>query len=130
MAEECLDECNERSTLLVAVSFLDADGNAVEPDAATVRIDDERNRTVIRPATAIPTLATTVDIEITSEENRIIKPRAKFEIRTVTVEFDYTAGSGTRHGTAQYKYRLLNLYGVVDVPSPSVSPSASASPSS
>jgi hypothetical protein len=67
-----------------------------------------------------------VDLEITDEQNAIIRPRKPYEIRTITVEFDYGAG---KHGTGQYRYKLLNLYGVVDVPSASVSPSASASPS-
>ena len=126
MVDECLDECKERSTWLIDVDFFDDDGVAVVPSAATVRIDDEKNRTVIRPETAIGSLATTVTIVVTADENYIIKPRAKSEVRTVTVGFDYGAG---RHGNSVYKYKLINLYGVVDVPSASMSPSASASPS-
>ena len=126
MADECLDECNERSTLIVDVAFFDDAGDPVTPDAATVRIDDEKRRTSIRPKEAISPLGDTVEIEITSDENYIIRPRADYEVRTVTVEFDYGIG---RHGTTQYRYKLINLYGVVDVPSASVSPSASASPS-
>lgn len=126
MAADCLDEVNERTSYTVTATFTDGDGDPVTPDAATWRIDDERNRTSIQPATAIGALSASVDLEITSEQNRIIKPRAVSEIRTVTIEFDY--GSG-KHGTGQYKYKLLNLYGVVDVPSASVSPSASTSPS-
>jgi hypothetical protein len=123
---ECLDEFNERSSITVRVSFFDEDNVAVTPDTATYRIDDESNRRNIQPATAIGSLSTFVDLEITGDQNFIIRPRNKSEIRTVTVEFDY--GSG-KHGTAQYRYNLINLYGVVDVPSASVSPSESASPS-
>ena len=126
MADECLDECNERSTWLVDVAFFDDEGTPVTPSAATVRIDDEKNRTNIRPATAIGSLNTTVTLEITADENYIIRPRAKYEVRTVTVGFDYGVG---RHGNTEYRYKLINLYGVVDVPSASMSPSASASPS-
>ncbi len=129
MVDECLDEVNERTSYTLTVSFFDEDSVAVIPDAATVRIDDQQRRTSIRPLEAIGSLATTVDIEVTSEENRIIRTRSEFEIRTVTVEWDYTSPGGPKHGTTQYRYRLLNLYGVVDIPSPSVSPSASASPS-
>lgn len=127
MADECLDEVNERSTYIVAVSFFDEDGVPVTPDAATVRIDDEKRRVNIRPQEAISPLDDTVDIEITSDENYIIRPRSDYEVRTVTIQYDYDGSS--KHGTAQYRYKLLNLYGVVDVPSPSLSPSASASPS-
>lgn len=129
MADECLDECNERSHFVVAVSFLDEDGIAVVPTAATYRIDDELNRRNIQPATVFPLLAILVDLWITSDQNFIIRSRNKFEIRTVTVEFDYTSDIGPAHSTARYRYKLLNLYGVVDVPSASLSPSASASPS-
>jgi len=92
-----------------------------------VRIDDEKRRTAIRATEAIPSLSTFVDIEITSDENYIIRSRSDYEVRTVTVEYDYDGS--TKHGTAEYRYKLINLYGVVDVPSASVSPSASASPS-
>lgn len=127
MADECLDEVTERSTSFVTATFRDEDSVLVVPDSATVRIDDEKRRVNIRPATALGSLASAIEVEITSDENRIIKSRSKYEVRTVTVEYDYDGS--TKHGTAQYRYKLLNLYGVVDVPSASVSPSASASPS-
>lgn len=126
MANECLDSFNERSTVVLTVAFLDDDGAAVTPDAATYRIDDEANRASVQSATTISPLDDTVDLEITGDQNYIIKPRSKSEIRTVTIEFDYDSG---KHGTAEYRYKLVNLYGVVDVASASVSPSASASPS-
>lgn len=127
MANECLDAVNERSTHIVTVAFTDADGTAVTPDSATYRIDDRAARTNILSATSIGSLDDTVELTITSEQNAIIRSRKPFEIRTVTVEFDYDGG--TKHGTGQYEYKLVNLYGVVDVASASVSPSASASPS-
>ena len=126
MVNEALDEFNERSSVTVTVTFTDEDGAPVTPSSATWRIDDEASKTNILPATSISPLATSVELEITDEQNAIIKSRKDFEIRTVTVEFDYGAD---KHGTAEYKYKLLNLYGVVDVASASVSPSASASPS-
>lgn len=127
MAEQYLDERNERTTVIITVNFLDENGDPVTPDSATYRIDDEDNRANILPATAIGSLSDSVDLEITPEQNTIIRRRNDYEIRTVTVEWDYDGS--TKHGTAEYKYKLLNLYGVVDVVSPSVSPSASASPS-
>lgn len=129
MADECLFEVSERSDFPLAVSFLDEDGVAVTPIAATYRIDDQQNRTNLLPATGFPSLAASVDLWIDSDYNRIIRSRSKSEIRTVTVEYDYESDDGPKHATAQYKYKVLNLYGVVDVPSASVSPSASASPS-
>jgi hypothetical protein len=127
LATECLDSFNERATVVITVAFTDDDGVAVTPDSATYRIDDRASRTNILPATAVGSLASSVDLTITSEQNAIIRSRKPFEIRTMTVEFDYDGS--TKHGTAQYEYKLVNLYGVVDVASASVSPSASASPS-
>lgn len=129
MADECLFEASERSDFPLSVSFLDEDGTAVTPDAATYRIDDIERRRVIQPATAISPLASTVDLWITSDQNFIIRSRSKYEVRTVTVEYDYTSDAGAKHATAKYEYKLINLHGVVDVPSASLSPSASASPS-
>lgn len=129
MADECLFEVNERTAFPIAVTFLDEDGVAVVPDAATYRIDDVARRRNIQPATAFPSLASTVDLWITSDQNHIIRSRSDYEIRTVTVEYDYTSDAGAKHATAEYRYKLLNLHGVVDVPSASLSPSASASPS-
>jgi hypothetical protein len=129
MADECLFGANERSDFPILIEFLDEDGIAVTPTAATYRIDDKLNRSVIQPATSFPSLASSVDLWITSDQNHIIRSRNAYEIRTVTVEFDYDSDDGPKHATAEYRYKLVNLHGVVDVPSASLSPSASASPS-
>ena len=109
MAQECLFEINERTSLTLTVAFTDEDDQPVTPDSATYRIDDIASRTNILPATAFPSLLSSVDLEITSAQNRIIKERKPSEIRTVTVEFDYDTD---KHGTKQYEYRVNNLYGV------------------
>jgi hypothetical protein len=127
MPNEALDSFNERSTVVLTVAFLDDEGEPVTPTAATYRVDDKANRRNIVPPTSVGSLSSSVDIEITSDQNFIIRSRRDYEIRTVTVEFDYDGG--TKHGTAEYNYKLVNLYGVVDVVSASISPSSSASPS-
>lgn len=128
MSEECLDEVNERSTSFITVAFTDEDGNPVTPDAATYRLDNVKRPVInILPATAFPSLSTSVEIEITSDQNQIFRNRNAFEIREMTVEYDYD--SSTKHGTAKYRYKVLNLFGVVTVPSASISPSSSPSPS-
>lgn len=129
MAQECLDEINERTAFPLAVSFLDENSAPVTPTSATYRIDDEASKTSILTTTNFPSLSDTVDLWITSDQNFIVRPRSKFEIRTVTVQYVYESENGPTPATAQYKYKLINLYGVVDVPSASMSPSASVSPS-
>jgi hypothetical protein len=129
MAEECLESVNERTSSVVVVNFLDEDKAPVTPDSATYRIDDRESKIAILAATAISPLSSTVSLQITSDQNQIYKARKAYEIRTVTVEWDYTSASGPKHGTAEYRYKVLSLYGVQPVASPSTSPSASASPS-
>lgn len=129
MANECLFEINERTAFPLAIQFLDEDSVAVVPISATYRIDDEASRTSILPSTNFPSLASSVDLWITSDQNFIIRPRSVYEIRTVTVSYVYESDNGPTPATAQYQYRVKNLYGVVDVPSASVSPSSSPSPS-
>jgi hypothetical protein len=129
MANECLFEVNERTQFPLQVSFFDENNDPVTPTSATYRIDDEASKAAILPVTALPSLASVVDLWITSDQNFIVKPRSKFEIRTVTVQYVYESENGPTPANAQYKYRVNNLYGVVDVPSPSLSPSSSPSPS-
>jgi hypothetical protein len=126
MSEECLDENNERSSYFLTVSFFDENQAPVTPTAATYRIDRPEKKIAVLAATAISPLSTTADLEITAAENRIYNQRKAFEIQEVTVEWDYGAG---KHGTARYRYKIVNLYGVIPVASASVSPSASSSPS-
>jgi len=129
MANECLFEVSERTAFPLAVSFVDENNDPVVPTSATYRIDDEASKTAILGVTSFPSLATPVDLWITSDQNFIVKPRSKSEIRTVTVQYVYESDNGPTPATAQYKYKVTNLYGVVDVPSASMSPSSSASPS-
>jgi hypothetical protein len=129
MANECLISVNERTEFPLAVAFFDENSEPVVPTSATYRIDDEASKTAIVPVTNFPSLSTLVDLWITSDQNFIVKSRSKSEIRTVTVQYIYESENGPTPATAQYKYKVLNLYGVVDVPSASMSPSSSASPS-
>jgi hypothetical protein len=125
MAEVCSYELDERTSLTLTVEFADEDGAPVTPSAATYRLD-RLPRTSVLPVTAFPSLSASVDLEITSDQNQIFRSRNAYEIQLVTVEFDYGVN---KHGTKEYRYKINSLYGVVTVPSPSVSPSASASPS-
>lgn len=122
-------QINERTTLIVTVSFYDEDDVLVVPSAATYRIDDVASNTAIVALTnfTLP-LASQVDITIDAEDNAILDSDHQYEVRTMTVEFNY--GTPKKHGTEEYHYRIKQLYGVTDVwASASLSPSASASPS-
>src|SRR5678816_4441457 len=113
MANECLIEVNECTLFPFQVSFLDENKDLVTPTSVNYRIDDEASKTAILPVTNFPSLATSVDLWITSDENFIVKSRSKFEIRTVTVQYVYESENGPTPATAQYRYKVVNLYGVV-----------------
>ena len=129
MANECLFEVSERTAFPLRVSFFDENSEAVAPTSATYRIDDEASQTAILSTTNYPSLTSVVDLWITSDQNFIVRTRNKFEIRTVTVQWVYESENGPTPANDEYKYKIKNLYGVVDVPSASLSPSSSTSPS-
>lgn len=99
---------NERTSIKVTVTFLDEDKQLVVPDAATVRIDDLSSREVIRATASLSGLESSMEIAISSEENRILG-EAEFETRVLTIEFDY---GEDKHGTAELRYQIRNLIGV------------------
>lgn len=113
---------NERTTLVLLLSFLDEDSVPVVPAKAYYRVDDVLTEAEIVPSTEITGLAATKEVEITSAQNSILSDVA-YEERIVTVEFTYGA---SRRGTEEYRFRVKNLYGVGDSGVTSVSPSPSA----
>lgn len=119
---------NERTSITLTVSFLDENESPVVPTTAVYRIHDLVSGREICATTALAP-ATSVDIEITKDQNRVLSDLRQ-ETRVVTVEFAYGVG---KHGTDEFLYRVKNLSGVQTVasqsPSGSQSPSASRSPS-
>jgi hypothetical protein len=122
---------NERSTMLLPISFKDENGVLTVPETAVYRIDDPASFTAIVPRTALP-LESSQNIEIRPDQNRIIDEQSTSEERVVTV--DWTYHNNLRRGTDEYRYRVKNLYGVETIlsvsASASLSPSTSISPSS
>ena len=106
-----IDQWNERTTVLITATFKDEAGTLTTPTSATARIDDDRTGTVLRAATAITPLSTSVTIEVTPDENRILDDQSSWEDRTLTVDFVY--GETSRRGTNDYHWRCMNLRGVV-----------------
>lgn len=100
---------NEESTVLVDVSFFDAARVAQIPTTAVYRVDDDASGENIVPETPIPgSMAATMQIEITPEQNAIVEtvPVSQFQLRIVTVAFTY---GSAKQGTAEYPYKLRNL---------------------
>jgi hypothetical protein len=98
---------NEKTSCTLEVTFKDEDKVSVVPETITYRIDDVDSGTVIKAATAFTLPASVIEIEITSAQNKILNESNDNEERVVTVEFDYN--SSTKHGTSEYRYKILNL---------------------
>jgi len=99
---------NDRTTLVLTLTFRDEDDALVVPTAATYRIDDVLTGSVVKARTSLTGLASSMELEITSAQNAAIG-EATLQERVVTVEFDYGA---SRHGSDEYRYYVRNLLGV------------------
>lgn len=102
-------ECNERTTPSIIVEFIDEKGDPVVPSAAWYRIDDHLSETEIKGDTEISGLDSSVEIVLTQTETQIIDDNNFYEIRRVTVRFDYGT---TKHGNDQLFLKILNLKGI------------------
>lgn len=100
-----MEAVNEQSTAVVTASFFDEDGGAVTPAEGVYRIDDAKSRTEILGDTALPSLAPSVDIVITAEQNCIIGT-SRYEKHLLTVTFKYAGG---KSGADEYPFYVKNL---------------------
>jgi hypothetical protein len=104
-----VDEINERTTGFLTLVFRDEARNPVVPSAATLKIESAKR--IMRRATAFAPGGSSCVMEITSDENALSGPID--EERLVTVEFSYYSGAATKHGTAEYRYKVKAMRGVI-----------------
>jgi hypothetical protein len=101
-----MDEVNEKSTYVVKLTFKDENGVLVTPDSCTYRLDDEASGEELVEDTVVVPGATYYNLTISSDSNSILNDDRKFEIKVLSVSFTF---STTKVGTAEYKYKVLNL---------------------
>lgn len=101
-----MEEVNEKSTYVVKLSFKDENGVAVTPDSLTYRLDDESSGEEIIEDTVVVPGTTYYNLTISSDSNSILNDDKKFEIKVLSASFTY---STTKVGTAEHKYKVLNL---------------------
>lgn len=105
-------EVNEKTFCYVPVTFLDENKAPVTPINVTVRIDDVKSGTNIRPITHLTVTSPHISILITSNENRIINDTDEDqvgEIHLMTIECDIPAG----HVTGDHEIFVRNLREVI-----------------
>ena len=101
-----MEDVNEKSTYVVTLSFKDENGVAVTPDSSTYRLDDEASgEEIIEDTVVIPT-GTTYNAVISSTSNTILNDDKKYEVKVLSASFTYQT---TKVGTAEHRYKLLNL---------------------
>jgi hypothetical protein len=101
-----MEEVNEKSTYVVKCSFKDENGLEVIPDSLVYRLDDEATgEELVEDTTAVPT-DVFYNVTIPSSANAILNDDRKFEIKVLTAQFTFQT---TKVGTAEYRYKLLNL---------------------
>jgi hypothetical protein len=101
-----MEEVNEKTTSFVMLTFKNEDGVAVTPDSLTYRLDDEASGEELIEDTVVVPSSTSYTVTIPSATNTILNDDKKFEIKIFTASFTF---STTKVGTAEYKYKLLNL---------------------
>lgn len=101
---------NERNRAVLHVSFRDLDGELTAPQNVSYRIDDQASGTEIRDWTNLSgTMASSMDIPLTSVDNAMVDPSRPTERRVVTVRADYDGEDDEALATGQYTYEVKNL---------------------
>ena len=102
---DILDDVEEDSTGYLTVAFLDKDGDPSVPTSATYRIDCVTNNQSVRASTAL-TPASSIEIKLAPDDNKIISDTNEYEIRELTVSASYGVGDESH---ASGKWRVHNL---------------------
>ncbi len=98
----------ERSACYISATFLSKNNAVVTPVSARYRIDDITRGTKEVLDWSSITPDTTVELVVTSEQNRILNDRNKRELRQVTVEGTQTDGNLVMDA---FEYEVINRAG-------------------
>lgn len=103
-----LPSFNEKTTGFVNLAFTDEDGDAVAPDSATYTLYDEVSGDIInsRDDTAVPGLASSVDLELEPDDNAIIDSNTVRETHVLLVKWVYDTD---KEGKDNYRFVVENL---------------------
>jgi len=101
-----MESVNEKSTYVVKLSFKDEDGVAVIPESLTYRLDDESSGEEVVENTVVVPTDTSYNVTISSTSNIVLNDDKKFEVKVLTASFTFDT---SKVGTAEYKYKVLNL---------------------
>jgi hypothetical protein len=97
---------NASSTAWLSIAFKDKTGTPVVPTAATYKINSLDTGAVVLASTAILALSSSIELEITKEQNAILNIASALERRRVTIVASYGVGDQM---TQEYDYALENV---------------------
>lgn len=102
------DIFNEKTTGYVNLSFKDEDGNAVVPDSATYTLYNEANAEIIngREDTEISGVTNDFDLELTPDDNIIVRNNEIRETHVLMIEWTYNTD---KKGKDEYRFAVENL---------------------
>jgi len=101
-----MEYVNEKTTCKIRATFKDEDKVAVTPSSGTYSLYDEESETEILAPTAFTPTSNVHDFTITATQNQIIDSSNPFEVRLLTLTYNYGAG---KSGTEDYRYKVKNL---------------------
>lgn len=102
---------NEKTSSTFIIEFYDENGTAISPETASYSLHDVQIGTEIIAETQILNISSSVEIEISREENRIINDANVKETRSLTIEYNYRNSKGElkNGGSVEFFYEILNL---------------------
>jgi hypothetical protein len=102
-----MKQLNERTTAFLKLTFKDKVGKAVIPISGRYQVSDMDSKTVILSWVDFVPTASTHELTIKEEHNRILDLDKTTETRAITVVVQYALGGQT---PVEYLYEIVNLY--------------------
>lgn len=103
-----VDIIPEKATRTITISFKDPDGNPATPTSVDFKIIDPFTGTKLREDTIHPT-SPEYQIQLTSQDNRILNSKGYDETRIITITQHYNLDDVE---TVEFTYKIENLKGI------------------
>lgn len=102
---------NEQTSQTFTAEFYDENNTSITPEIAMYSVHDVGSGTAIIPETQITNISPSVEIEVSTNDNKILTDTNTKETRNLTVQFKYRNSKGelTKGDTIEMYWDVLNL---------------------
>lgn len=102
---------NEQTSQTFTAEFYDENNTPITPEIAMYSVHDVGSGTAIIPKTQIVNLSPSVEIETSTDDNRILTDSNTKETRNLTVQWKYRNSKGelTKGDTIEMYWDIINL---------------------